>query len=279
MLVVLPGGQASGSGGSGAVVARALAVSSSTAVCPPGKFLLYLWADAGPADLSAAAGSGAGSSQRSAAEALLPALAALADTAGLQGLANGGGASGADPASAAADSSTEAASSSSRPAALWAAFYTQTSTQLLPAGEQQPGDGSSGGRWPANVALCPGPDGSATCVSAVAAAKAAYWQLFPPSEAAADAAQAGAGAGDAGSTDEGTPAAAPAAPVFPLDPQRRRQQSEEEGGMAAAAGDGAAADADSDDEALAALQAALRQVGAGAADSSGGEQPAPDVSA
>lgn len=244
MIAVLPAAvaQAAGAGTSspsgGGQVVRALALCSSTAVCPPGKHLLYLWADAG--DGSCSGGSSSNGQQAGAAEALLPALAALADTSSLQ--AQGGAhSSSVDAAAAAAAEQADHAQADSsrgsgngRPAVLWAAFYTQDSSQLVPAEQLA---GGSGGRWPSNVALCPGPDSSVTLASAVKAAKRCYWQLFP----------AGEGRGGAA--------------AFPLDP---RQPGEEAGSEGAGAADGAAGaaaaadDAGSDDEALAALQAALQ---------------------
>ena len=273
LVAVLPaGGQAAGGHGSGMnggdasdigsgppAVVRALALCGSTAVCPQGKHLVYLWADGGGSSDSSSSSSSS-EEQRggaAAAAALLPALAALADTSGLQGPAG----------STPATTDGEGGGSGNKPAVLWAAFYTQRSTLLLdsPAAAQPGG----GGRWPANVALCPGPDSSLTFVSAVEAAKACYWRLFPPEGSAAAALEgAAAAAGEGGEgTDPG--AAEPvqgrqqqaALPHFPLDPHARRPQSAgEEGEANGAAGTAAEADADSDDEALAALQAALRQV-------------------
>ena len=259
----MSGGDASGTVSGGPAVVRALALCGSTAVCPQGQHLVYLWADGG-------GGSGSSSSSEeqsggaTAAAALLPALAALADTSGLQGPAG----------STPAMSVGEGGGSGNKPAVLWAAFYAQRSTHLLnsPAAAQPGG----GGRWPANVALCPGPDSSLTFVSAVEAAKACYWRLFPPEGPAAAVAPEGAAA--AAGEGAGPGAAEPAQgrqqqaalPPFPLDPQARRPQSAgEEGEANGAAGTAGEADADSDDEALAALQAALRQVASG-----GGSTPA-----
>lgn len=262
MVAVLPEGAAaaggaagSGSSGGGPVV-RALALSSSTAVCPAGKHLLYLWVNAGT-NLSSASSS----SQQAAAAALLSALAALADTRGLQ--------RGGDPGEGATDACEPA---EGKPAALWAAFYSQRSMQLLPRGGAS-SDGTASGRWPANVALCPGPDATASFVSAVEAGKACFWQLFPPDPPAAVAA-AGVESNEGAAEAAAGAQAAAAAPLFPLDPQARRQQdtSEAEGAAAAEAGD----DAGSDDEAVAALQAALRQVAGGDGGGGGGtaeEQP------
>ena len=251
MVVVLP--TTAGS------VVRALALGSSTAVCPPGKHLVYLWVDAGSGDAgSSAAGSSSSSStsgQPAAVEALLPALAALADTCALQPSSSSSNVDAAAGAAAGAAASEQDAgaglagsggASSSKPTALWAAFYTQDTRQLL----LQPGRGEAGGgvgRWPANVTLCPGPDSSATFVSAVEAAKQCYWRLFPAAEAA-----------------EGEAAAAAAEAAFPLDPGHPRAEPEgdddDDNAAAAGAAVPAAGDADSDDEAVAALQAALRQL-------------------
>lgn len=275
MVVVLP--PASGAG----PPVRALAVGSSTAVCPPGKWLLYLWADAGPA--GGAQQPDAGGSP--AAAALLPALAALADVAGLRGPAAVGAAAEPEAAAAAAagtqggqeaagaagagETAAAAAAEGVGPAALWAAFYSHTALQLEPPGELSSG---GGGRWPPNVALCPGPDASTTFVSAVDAAKRCYWQLFPPAAAGPEEAAAGEEAGTSGSGSS-------APPPFPLDPGQRRRPAaagQEDGGGAAgaAAGTAAAEDADSDDEAVAALRAALRQVTASSGGSGSTEQAA-----
>ena len=246
-----------GSGGGGGAVVRALALSSSTAVCPPGKHLLYLWT--GDAAVSGSSNSGSGDGgesvessaapQADAASLLMPALAALADTSHLEAVIAGSGITRlGDEATAARDgeavaaeaagiASSSSSSGSSKPAVVWAAFYFQASRQLLlQPGGQQPESTSSGGRWPANVALCPGPDGTATFTTAVQAAKQCYWQLFPPAT--------GAAVSDA---------------VFPLDPQASQLQQQHEGeGEGEGGGAVAAADPDSDEEAVAALQAALR---------------------
>lgn len=255
MIAVLPAAvaQAAGAGASsartGTQVVRALALCSSTAVCPPGRHVLYLWTDACDASSSSSSSSG---QQTSAADALLPALAALADTASLQADSSVPGSHG-DAAAAAAElaSSAEPSSSSGsgsgKPAVLWAALYTQDSPQLVPAEQLA---GPSSGRWPSNVVLCPGPDSTVTMASAVEAAKDCYWQLFPPGDR---------GAGTAG------------AAAFPLDPRQPREEAgaEDEGAADGTAGTAAAADDDaaSDDEALAALQAALQaaRLGPGAA--------------
>lgn len=229
---------ASGTSCAGRVV-RALTLCSSTAVCPPGKHLLYLWADASDGDSSS------GGQHAGADGVLLPALAALADTGTLQAQVSARG-SPADAASAAAQQAEHAEPDGSRaghekPAVLWAAFYTQDSPQLVPPEQLV---GSSGSRWPTNVALCPGPDSSVTLASAVEAAKRCYWQLFPP--------------GDCGT------AAAGGAAAFPLDPQQPGQGEAGSEDAGAADGTGGAAraasteDAGSDDEALVALQAALQ---------------------
>lgn len=249
----------SGSGGSPAVV-RALALCGSTAVCPQGKYVLYLWADGGDCSGS---GDSADPQGATAAAALWPALGALANASGLQGPAASTPPQ--PPAAEPGSSEGEGGSGSGKPTVLWAAFYMQRSTHLL---DEQAAAPPGSGRWPANVALCPGPDCSVTFVSAVEAAKACYWRLFPPVAGADAAPEAGAAAaeapGEAAATAAGGQQRA-APPLFPLDPQARRPQSAGEdgdvdGAAAAAAG---APDADSDDEALAALQAALRHVGGG----------------
>ncbi|KAL4446312.1 hypothetical protein ABPG77_003119 [Micractinium sp. CCAP 211/92] len=261
MIAVLPAAvaQAAGAGASsastGTQVVRALALCSSTAVCPPGRHVLYLWADAGDA-INSSSSSSAGQ-RASAADALLHALAVLADTTSLQADSSAPGSQG-DAAAAAAElaSSAEPSSSSGsgngKPAVLWAAFYTQDSPQLVPAEQLA---GPSSGRWPSNVALCPGPDSTVTMASAVEAAKDCYWQLFPPGDR---------GAGTAG------------AAAFPLDPRQPRDEAgaEDKGAEDGMAGAAAAAedDAGSDDEALAALQAALQAARLGPGTAEGEKQ-------
>ena len=100
------------------------------------------------------------------------------------------------------------------------------------------------------MTLCPGPDGTATFTTAVQAAKECYWQLFPPA--------AGAAAFDA---------------VFPLDPRAPQQQQQQGGEEEGEGGEAvAAADTDSDEEAVAALQAALRPLSTAAAPAPATEQ-------
>lgn len=200
----------------------------------PAWHLLYLWADAGDGDSSS------GGQHAGADGVLLPALAALADTGTLQAQVSARG-SHADAASAEHAEPDGSRAGHDKPPVLWAAFYTQDSPQLVPPEQLV---GSSGSRWPTNVALCPGPDSSVTLASAVEAAKRCYWKLFPP--------------GDCGTTAAGGAAA------FPLDPQQPGQGeagSEDAGaadGTAGAARAASTEDAGSDDEALAALQAALQ---------------------
>ena len=203
-------GRDSSQGGPAAAV-RGLLLSHSTAVCPRGRHLLYLWTQGG------CPGGG-----QPAAEALLPVLGQLADASQLQqqqqqqqleeqeevrgeaqavdqpgdGPGTDGGA-GAAPAqqqqqqqdwqqvaAAAADGQADPggpdplANGLRRPTVLFAAFYSQISANLT-----QPEQAVAARRWPANVALCPGPDAAPTFGPAIEAAKRCYWQLFPPAAA------------------------------------------------------------------------------------------------
>lgn len=245
LVAVPPGGDA----GMAAVV-RGLALSHGTAVCPRGRHLLRLWTPALPPASSSSiiASSLEEQVQSAAAAALLPVLTQLADARGLQprelpqqqqqGLGEGEVAVGQQqpaPEAAAAGAAAETASADevqangpAKPAVLLAAFYTARSMRLA-----QPDTAAASRRWPANVALCPGPDASATYVSAIQAAKQCYWQLFPAEPAASEAAGA---SGRGGSSDQAQ---------FPLDLRPLGRDSE------------ADADAASDDEALEALQATL----------------------
>lgn len=242
-------------------VVRALALSSSTAVCPPGTHLLYLWTQAsrnsstvtgGIISSSSNVGSIGGSCQpQPAAHMLLPALAALADVTKLQPLTSSSSCSSKDSSTAADGTaaversvdvealtahagSAGSSSEASKPSVLWAGFYSQTSKHLALGGSSTSAD--IGSRCPANVTLCPGPDSTATFASAVEAARKCYWRLFPPEDS--DAA------------------------VFPLDPQapQQQQQSVQAEQGATRAGAEPAEDVDSDDEVVAALQAAMQQM-------------------
>jgi hypothetical protein len=220
-------------------VVRALALCNSTAVCPPGRHLLYLWAAAGPES--------GGGGEHAAAQALLPVLAALADVDPGEVLRGGAGDTQA-PAGESTDAQLAAGGNVTdthradgvaaggagtptvRPAVLWASFYTQSSRRLAAGG---------GGRWPANVALCPGPDSTATFSSAVEAAQECYWRLYADKHSSR--------------------------PPFPLVPKARRAAAAKEQGDAAAAGEpgavAAAAGSDSDDEVVAALQQVMGRMG------------------
>ena len=271
LLVVLPAAtpadvsQPGGSDGDGGVV-RALALSSSTAVCPPGKSLLYLWAaDNGGGSGTADAASGT----CRATEVLLPALAALTDTTGLRPMVPGdtsgdtvaeaavGAASDvAADVAASGEPTDEGSSGSGRPTVAWAAFYTQASSGCCSSGGSSAPPPPPLLLLPPNVALCPGPDATATFASAVQVAKQCYARLYPP-------------------PPRGPSGAAAAAAAFPLDPQQQQQQphaaddKEPEGAATAAGGQppagagGGGGGYDSDEETVAALQAALRQATAG----------------
>lgn len=202
-------------------VVRALAVCSSTAVCPPGRYLLYLWAAAPPVG----ADSDGSSAQQQAARVLQPVLAALADASELQRAAAPCGQQSAEP-------TVLPAAPGAKPRVLWAAFYSQ-STSIRFAAHHSSG-GGGGSQWPANVVPCPGPDASATFISAVEGAKQCYRLLFPPAGGA--------------NVD------------FPLDTRVQRQAEQQQGepGDEQAAAASGLAEADSDDELVAALQAALQ---------------------
>lgn len=184
MLVVPPGVLADGATPAVHAV-RGLVLSSSTAVCPQSRRLLYLWTAADStieAESELDGGSSSGSEQ-SAREVLWPILQALVDVTGLEpGSGSSSSSSGGGAASLGSqhgngmpshstpngisDTASDTPSESSRPTALLAAFYTQNSVRIESYGDN--------GRWPRNVALCPGPDASATYVGVVAEAKASY---------------------------------------------------------------------------------------------------------
>lgn len=226
----------------GGAAVRGLMLGASTAVCPRGRHLLYLWMAGG----SAGGGVSGGGGECAAAAVLLPVLAQLADASQLrrqQEQREAAGApslaqreqqqAGAPPAAACGGgggggggAGLGEAAAAPRPRVLWAAFFSQEATAL-----QDPAAAAAARRWPCNVALCPGPSASATFASAVEAAKAVYWQLFPGGNTAEE------GAGEEGQGREQRQRR-----HFPLDPALPAVDEE---------------DAASDDEALAALQAAL----------------------
>ena len=152
-LVVVPGT------GPGARAVWALQLGHSTAVSPPGRWLLHLWtAETGSSDAK---------------EALLLALESLADCAGLE---EGAVEVPADATPTTSPSGEEDTS----PKALLAAFFSLKTVKMT-SGVETPG------AWPRNVVLCPGPSGAVALAGAVADAKACYWALFPEEEPAADA--------------------------------------------------------------------------------------------